>query len=198
MGSLRIILIRHAETVENAAKLVQGHFNGSLSKLGREQASKLAQRLAKVPFNALYSSDLKRAFETASAITKVHTAENVISDIKLREQNFGIYEGGSVFSMLRAMKRQEMERDEFDPEEGETASEFKTRVHAFFNDIKLSHPGETVAVVTHSGVIRVVLDELTRSDFELKEKLSNCSVNTIELDQYADAWLKIPEGCFSV
>jgi len=66
----RVILIRHAETPWNRERRMQGHIDTLLSEAGRAQAAALGRRLADGGFNALYSSDLSRARETARAIAE--------------------------------------------------------------------------------------------------------------------------------
>ena len=68
MESTRILLVRHGETDWNATGRIQGHSDTPLNAAGRLQARRAAQRLAREPIRALYSSDLARAFETATII----------------------------------------------------------------------------------------------------------------------------------
>jgi broad specificity phosphatase PhoE len=84
---MKIILIRHGESEANAQGIMQGQkVDKSLSKLGREQATKLAKRLKNEKIEAIYSSDLKRAKETAEEINKFHNVK-IKLDKRLREKD---------------------------------------------------------------------------------------------------------------
>jgi probable phosphoglycerate mutase len=94
MNATRLIAIRHGETAWNVATRLQGHLDIDLNDTGRWQANRVAQALALAgePIDALYASDLKRAWDTAGAIAaatgatpQVHTG--------LRERGFGVFEG---------------------------------------------------------------------------------------------------------
>lgn len=69
---MRLIITRHGETLENMEGIVQGHMHGTLSKKGIEQAEKLAKALKDEQIDYIYSSDLKRASDTAREISKFH------------------------------------------------------------------------------------------------------------------------------
>ena len=87
-----LLLIRHGETLWNQQRRMQGQNDSPLTPTGLEQARKLARRLKDVAFSALYSSDLRRAHETARCIADA-TGHEVIADRGLRERSFGIFEG---------------------------------------------------------------------------------------------------------
>lgn len=157
MNSLGLILIRHGETVENASNIVQGHHHGHLSEKGRKQAVKVAFRLNEEKFDAVYSSDLERAFHTARILMKEQKSLPIITDQRLREQNFGIYEGKPVISVLRQIRRQKADFTTFCPSNGEAPEDFRNRIKEFIGEVRSKHFGQTVVVVTHNGVINVIL-----------------------------------------
>ena len=70
--STTLYLVRHGQTEENAANILQGHLPGHLNEEGREQAARLRDRLKDIQFDALYSSDLKRCRDTARVLTGPH------------------------------------------------------------------------------------------------------------------------------
>lgn len=151
----RVLLVRHGETAYNAAGLVQGQGGGSLSALGRQQALAVATRLHSENFGAIYTSDLARAMETAGLIATALAGPPVVGDARLREQDFGVHEGGSVRQLLRAMVKAGADFTSFDPEGGERAGTFRARVADFFATLAARHLGETVLLVTHHGFIRM-------------------------------------------
>jgi len=87
-----LILIRHGLTIWNHEFRYQGHTDIELSEEGVKQAQALQKRLAGEKLDAIYSSDLSRAVQTASIIAKPHRLE-LITDSRLREVNFGVWEG---------------------------------------------------------------------------------------------------------
>ncbi len=182
---VRALLVRHGETAENAAGLVQGQGRGSLSELGRRQALAVADRLRAEDFAAIYTSDLARARETAEIIASALAGLPVVGDERLREQGFGVYEGGSVRQLLRTMVKAGADFTSFDPEGGERAGAFRARVAGFFAALAARHPGETVLLVTHHGFIR-----MTRQLFLAWQRppeplgaVGNGSITVVKLDR---------------
>ncbi|MHB0912811.1 MAG: alpha-ribazole phosphatase [Armatimonadota bacterium] len=154
---MRIILVRHGETVFNRDSRYQGHMDSELSPRGREQAEAAAERLSGEKIDAVYSSDLSRARETAEAIAARHGLP-VTTDPALRECSFGDWEGLTVreiterYPELYASYR----RDSLTHRApgGERLEELSERVVRAVEAIAESHPDETVAVVVHGGPIR--------------------------------------------
>lgn len=94
---MRLFLVRHGETLANARRVIQGHtHNVSLSSRGRGQIEKLAQRLKAQPISAVYSSDLRRACESAEIVAK-ELSLPVYFDRRLRERCYGEFEGKPVY-----------------------------------------------------------------------------------------------------
>jgi broad specificity phosphatase PhoE len=87
-----IVLVRHGETDWNREKRVQGSLGASINDAGREQAKGLARLLWEVPLQAVYSSTLPRAVETASYVAGPHSL-SVITDPRLNEIHHGEWEG---------------------------------------------------------------------------------------------------------
>lgn len=153
--TVRTLLVRHGETADNAARLVQGQRGGRLSALGRQQALMVGERLREAAIVAIYASDLARARESAEIVAAALGLPPVVTDARLREQGFGVYEGGPVRQLLRGMVRAGGDFTSFDPEGGEPAQAFRARLASFFADLAVWHPGETVLLLTHHGVIRM-------------------------------------------
>ena len=155
--TFQLILVRHGETLENAGRIVQGHLPGSLSIKGLQQAEEAGFFLSSYCINAIYSSDLARAWETAQIIAGAFPANTVVSEPKLREQDLGRYQGGPIIKLLRKLKEEGRDITEFDPEEGEPAAVFCDRVKEVVKSLSERHAGETVLLVTHHGFIRMLL-----------------------------------------
>ena len=88
-----ILLARHGETDWNSGRRVQGHTDIPLNATGIEQARTLAAQLAGEPLTAVFSSDLSRALDTARAVADAGTGSRSTVDPRLREKNFGTWEG---------------------------------------------------------------------------------------------------------
>lgn len=186
---MRIILVRHGETEHNAASIVQGHAPGRLSRRGHQQAESAARRLKKVKIDTIYSSDLHRARQTAGVIAAQLPASALVEDERLREQNFGDFEGKPVVDLLRQMSKEQKDFATFVPENGESRSEFQHRVMLFFEDARVKHADETVLIVTHYGVINVLLGSLLNHSAPLTTdwQIANGSVTILDIDKKGQA-----------
>lgn len=152
----RVLVIRHGETAWNRESRIQGHIDIPLNDQGRWQAERLAQALADEPLAAIYSSDLQRAFDTAQAIAEA-TGLNVVADETLRERHFGDMEGlthDEILARWPVEGRRWRERDpSFGPPGGETLQLFHERCVAAATRLASAHPGQTIALVAHGGVL---------------------------------------------
>jgi broad specificity phosphatase PhoE len=139
-----LLLVRHGETDWNADGRLQGHTDRPLSDYGRRQAQRLAEELEGEQLEAIYSSDLSRARETAEIVGE-RLALPVELDPDLREKDWGNWEG------LNAVER---DRVEF---VGESTEAHQERMLGALRRIAERHPGDRrVLVFTHGGSIRRV------------------------------------------
>ncbi|MCZ7567273.1 MAG: histidine phosphatase family protein [Ardenticatenaceae bacterium] len=147
-----LYLIRHGETPWNLEGRYQGQLNPPLTTCGRQQARAAAERLAPVGFDAIYSSDLARARQTAEALAEL-TGLPVQLDSRLREIHQGEWQG-VLIDEIRARWPQEIqgwERDpwRYPPPGGECLEDVQTRLFEAVDEIVVRHPQGTVAVFTH-------------------------------------------------
>ncbi len=147
---MKIILVRHGESIGNKKNIIQGQTDFKLSKKGREQAKKLALRFKKNKIDIIYSSDLNRAKETANIIRKFHKKTPIFFSELLRERNFGYLEGKIADKIDISEFRNKK------PKGGETSLEVKKRARTFLNNLLKKYSNETILVVTHGGIIRMV------------------------------------------
>jgi 2,3-bisphosphoglycerate-dependent phosphoglycerate mutase len=158
VSATTLLLIRHGETAWNAEHRIQGHLDIPLSATGIRQAALLAERLARETIDAVYSSELARAWLTAEPLAGRIGLE-ITTDTRLRERSFGTFEGLTLDEI--AVRHPEGFRNwrERDPawamEGGESGQLLMDRVLAALHDIVSRHRGKTVAVVTHGGVLDV-------------------------------------------
>jgi 2,3-bisphosphoglycerate-dependent phosphoglycerate mutase len=179
---LELWLIRHGETDWNRENRAQGQLDVPLSKLGVEQARLLAARLKNVQFEALYSSDLSRALDTANAVARV-LRQPVQTDERLREIHLGVAQGMSYLEM-KAQGLVRQRRDIHAPwEGGESQVQLMARASDAVLDIRATHA--RVAVFTHGGTIRAALHSLLEDPehrIALEER-GNTSITKLRLRQ---------------
>lgn len=188
-----IIVIRHGETAWNADGRIQGHLDVELNEAGRQQAVAVANRLAKEPpISAVYSSDLKRALETAQIIATTCGNLEVIKDPDLRERNLGDLQGlvyrEAVITNPEASEALRSHRsDQTIPGGGESLDQLYQRCTSSLQKIGNKHRGQRVVVVTHGGTIRALCK---RADPHRRGgKVLNTSVNVFHLSD-GDKWKK--------
>jgi 2,3-bisphosphoglycerate-dependent phosphoglycerate mutase len=158
MSLLHLFLLRHGQTDANAGGVLQGHQPTSLNAIGHEQAARLAARMVTVrpPIEVLVTSDLVRALQTAQPIARALGLEMVV-DPAWRERGFGELEGQT----LGTLEIWRTASGTIDPPGGESSAAFRQRVRQALASIVERWPTrESVAVVTHGGVIRAVLQLL--------------------------------------
>jgi len=155
--TVQLILVRHGETHENAAGIVQGQLPGTLSVKGIIQAEAVGSFLSTHNINAIFTSDLARAWDTARIISASFPSIAVVADPRLREQHLGRFQGGPVIRLLRVLKKEGVEMPSFDPEDGESAACLRGRVNEFLGLLSERYEGKTVCLVTHHGFIQMFL-----------------------------------------
>jgi broad specificity phosphatase PhoE len=153
----RIILIRHAEAHGNFARVFQGHSDGDVSENGVKQLKRLSERCRNIHFDAIYSSPLQRAYKTAQAANLYHGLPITTLD-SLKEINGGHWEG-TLFEELPALFPNEHEVWENEPwnfkaQGGESMQEVFERIWGAVHGIVISHPNQSVCVVSHGCAIR--------------------------------------------
>jgi alpha-ribazole phosphatase len=154
---MKLFLVRHGQTDWNLTRRFQGQSDVPLNETGRQQANALAGRLSNQSFDAIYSSDLRRAAETAGMIcaSKIHFGTG------LREVNFGDWEG-LTYDEIKERYPDSLatwERNVYSssPPNGETLEDLEKRVQSFLNDLIQKHNDQTVLVVAHGGVLQVLV-----------------------------------------
>ena len=161
----RVVLIRHGESVDNVAGRISGWTDSTLTDVGHEQARRMARHVSShYRPSAVYASTLQRATLTAAPLAELMGAPVVVRP-NLRELHFGVAEGLTHEEVMeRHAQVWEMAQGEDDLSfgwpGGETRAEFYGRIRHAFADIVRSHRGETVAVISHGGVISSLIADL--------------------------------------
>lgn len=186
-AATRIIAVRHGETAWNVETRIQGQLDIGLNDKGRWQAQRVAQALADEPLDAVYSSDLSRAFATAQAIAaaQADAALPVQAHTGLRERGFGTFEG-QTYADIESQWPQESRlwriRDpDFAPVGGESPLTVMARVAHTVNEIAARHLGQQIALVAHGGVMDMLYRLATQQSVSAPRtwELGNTAINRL-------------------
>lgn len=172
-----LILVRHGQTANNAARLMQGTLDVPLSERGHQQALAAGEALAQHAFDRIFASPLSRALQTAEVIAS-HHRQSVDVDDNLRERCFGVFQGGPQQDYSNAFAASGMLRWEYRPPQGETIPEVWARAASFLQVLRSSAVGR-VAVVAHEGVNKCLILMLLGKPVEewTSIKQDNCCIN---------------------
>jgi len=165
---VELIVVRHGETIENTLKLCQGQTDGTLSEKGKLQNKRLAKELSSLQIHRIYSSPLKRAYETAKEINHYHKVELELRD-HLKEWYLGDLQGKKFpddfnITNLGADK--------------ENAELVKKRLLLLLKEITNSYKNKSILFVSHGLTLKVLISVLN--------SLPNNKVNEVELMKNSD------------
>ncbi|KAK1263755.1 hypothetical protein QJS04_geneDACA011980 [Acorus gramineus] len=214
-----IVVVRHGETTWNASAKIQGHLDVELNEVGRQQATATADRLSKESHvSAVYTSDLKRASETAEIIAKSCNLPEVIRDPELRERHLGDLQGLVYHDIAKLNPKAYQafcshKSDQEIPGGGESLDQlhlrctsaleriakkhtgtnhsdppFNTGLRYFLPLLLLGIAGERVVVVSHGGSIREFYKRAAPRGLPMG-KVMNASVNVFHISENGDAWI---------
>lgn len=155
---MKLLLVRHAETIENAKGIIQGHLHGNLSEKGIFQARKLAIRLQKDIIDTVYCSDLQRAVDTSNEIVVFHKKINVNFTNKLREVDMGVNQGKTK-KELNWIK--DFNTNYTPPKGGESTEQLYDRAERFLKYLSNNYSDKTVLVISHGGTIKAFIAVMT-------------------------------------
>ena len=177
-----LYLIRHGETEFNASGRIQGQSDSPLSDIGCRQCELVTQALSRVPLDAVYTSPLRRALDSARCLAAPRALEPVI-DPQLMEINAGIFQGldwDEIELRYPAEARLWKNHDpDFRIPQGETRRDVMTRARFAFDAIrKAGH--RHVAVVAHGGLLSAALKSLLEVPAHLNPfELNNCAISRV-------------------
>ena len=185
-----IYIFRHGQTDYNVARRVMGQLDIPLNDVGRAQAVELADKLATFAIGVIYSSPLTRAMETAQVVAD-KTGAPIITDVRLMERNNGKLQGHIVhctdnpdeyqmdYNQLELFfPASQLNNNNWRPDGGESRIECWARGRAAIMDIVKNTPYDTIAVSTHSGIMRGILDLVGMGD----TRIGNCDYVKLNWD----------------
>jgi alpha-ribazole phosphatase len=181
-----LMLVRHGQTDWNTTGKIQGQTDILLNETGRQQAEAVARRLSELKFDAVYASDLQRAWQTAQAILQYHPLA-ARPEPRLRELHFGDW-SGLTFAEIQAINPKALanwqaELPTVAPPGGETLNQMAARVKAVYQEILNAHADQNVLIVTHGGPIQVMLCQMLGHSIKTywQFHLSNASVTKVSI-----------------
>ena len=156
--------VRHGQTVWNVQNKICGRTDIDLTEKGLEQAKALAHEAADKNLHLILSSPLKRAVKTAKIVSDTCKI-SVITDERLIEQNYGLYEGvdGKNEDYL-TMKR----NFAYKYPEGESTMQVVCRIYGFLDEMKSKYKDKNILIVSHGGVCRIIntyFNDMTNDEF---------------------------------
>ena len=193
---MKLYMMRHGETSWNKIRRIQGQSDIDLNEAGREAARLTSKALKDFRFDAAYTSPLSRARETGEIVLAGRDIP-LIEDERLKEANFGPYEGADLNELY---EKKEPILDFFDRphkmtliEGAETPAQVVERSKIFLEEfiLPMEKEAESVILFTHGAFIHGMLTNMYKRDvrdFWKGPKLKNCSISTAE----------VKDGCFCV
>jgi len=186
-SSTRILAVRHGETAWNRDKRIQGQLDVALNALGRAQAAALGQALSGQTIDAVVSSDLGRARQTAEILLGQFAGEvpRLSLDAGLRERHFGSFQGLTWQEIAERWPEQSerwRRRDpDFGADGGETLADFYARSLAALERLARAHAGQTLLLLTHGGVLDGLYRAATRLPLQAARTwtLGNAAINRL-------------------
>lgn len=180
----KLFLVRHGETVDNKAQILQGQTPGKLNELGVRQAEEVAGKMANETIDVFVSSDLYRSIETCEIIARPHletekplSAEeleaHIVTTPLLRERDWGDFTGKLIPSLPKDPKDW--------PDNIETLERMKSRAQNFLTWLKVTYPGKTILAVGHGIINKAVQSVYYKRPMNQIEKMTNAEVRVLVL-----------------
>ena len=178
---MKIYITRHGQTDYNKQSLMQGRSDIPLNETGLAQAEATKEKIGDIKFDAVYASPLIRALTTASVISGL-SKDEIITDERIIEADFGKYEAGNYFKIGLPMKLYWMFPEIFPAPKGvETIKSMVSRTADFLKELE-TKDYENVLVVCHGGIIRPLRGYLenAKSGIVWRPRPENCEVFVYE------------------
>lgn len=185
----RLYLTRHGQTQWNLERKFQGHKDSPLTDLGVKQAQWLSESLKDVRFDAIYSSPIYRAYHTADIIRGIRNLE-IIKQESLKEMSFGEWEGLHIDG-LNKNYHDEIEKFWNAPHlyqslSGETFQDVQRRVVPAVHEIIDNHKDQTVLMVVHGIVLKLIfayIDKISMEELWKSPVAHPTSLSIIDVDE---------------
>ncbi|MBP2169680.1 putative phosphoglycerate mutase [Erwinia toletana] len=189
---LQVYLVRHGETLWNAARRIQGQSDSALTAKGEQQASQVAERVKSLGITHVIASDLGRTRRTAEIIADACGC-SVTLDARLRELNMGVLEQRPIDELTA--EEESWRKTLVDGTEGgripqgESMAEMAARMHAALNACLDLPAGSRPLLVSHGMALGVLVSTILglSPSAERRLRLRNCSISRVDHQQ--SSWL---------
>lgn len=168
----KLYLVRHGETEDNAAHIMQGQTPGKLNEKGIEQAEEVARKMTNDHIDVFVSSDLRRSIETCEIIAKTHH-QAVVTTPLIRERDWGSFTGKFIPNLPQDPKDW--------PDDIETLEKMKSRAQNFLTWLKVAYPDKTVLAVGHGIINKAIQSVYFKRPMNEIEKMGNAEVRVLIL-----------------
>ncbi|MBM6992062.1 MAG: histidine phosphatase family protein [Prevotella sp.] len=165
-----LYLVRHGETIDNKAQIMQGQTQGELNETGRQQARELSEKMRAERIDAFVSSDLHRSVETCEIIARPHQ-KPVVQTPLLRERDWGSFTGRFIPDL----------KDVEWPDDIETLEKMQSRARNFLTWLKVTYPDQTVLAVGHGIINKAVQSVYFRKPMSEIHRMTNAEVRVLVL-----------------
>lgn len=168
----KIYLVRHGETTDNAAQIMQGQTQGELNANGIAQAEDLARKMANENIDVFVASDLHRSIQTCQIIAAPHH-QTVVETPLLRERDWGDFTGKFIPDLPKDAK--------IWPDNIESIPRMKSRAQNFLTWLKVSYPNQTVLAVGHGIINKAIQSVYFQKPMNEIQKMTNAEVRVLIL-----------------
>lgn len=180
---MHLILVRHAETIENHRGIIQGQRPGQISKVGKQQIKFVVKNLKNEKINALFSSDLQRCIDTAEPLHQIYKNVPFKLSPALREFSYGKLQGLSLGRLIKLVPKFGFVLHIKLPG-GESYKQVESRIVIYLNKLYKLYPNNTVLLVSSGGPIRlmrILLDQGVKP--YSRQNIDNCSIWRLEMSK---------------
>lgn len=168
----KLYLVRHGETVDNAAHIMQGQTPGELNANGIMQAEEVARKMANEHIDVFVSSDLKRSIQTCEIIARPHH-QHVVTTSLVRERDWGDFTGKYIPDLPKDPKDW--------PDDIESIEKMKSRAQNFLTWLKVAYPDKVVLAVGHGIINKAIQSVYFKRPMNEIEKMGNAEVRVLML-----------------
>ena len=188
---MKIIYVRHGETPDNVERRVQGQTSRGLTERGKEQAKGTALKLRTEKIDHIYSSDLRRAVETAEIIAGYHPGVPVTYTKDLRERYYGDWQGKTAAQVHWVERQKEVYSLGYRPGgDGETIEEIAARLKRVISNAFEKHRNDTVVFVSHGGVGRIFKALMMGRELEYAQQIPHIAHESMDAYEVDDSFLQ--------
>lgn len=168
----KLYLVRHGETIDNAAQIMQGQTQGELNAKGIEQAEEVARKMVNDHIDVFVSSDLHRSVQTCEIIARPHHGK-VIETPLLRERDWGNFTGKYIPDLPKDVKDW--------PDNIESIPRMKSRAQNFLTWLKVTYPDKTILAVGHGIINKAIQSVYFKKPMNEVQKMTNAEIRVLIL-----------------